>query len=167
MLRPSHACPLTLNTSLRFRGVLPQPGQQDLASHCSSLLYCTTQCSNQFPSFLSITVPVATWGNSSITLWPNPSLMMFGHSKAHLRLSKSLFSDFMLSPWRAYSKTNPAVLNVCAKNWMFVCEYPLQLLPVFLLIWDLDRFWVCLWLHVERVWRKRAMFQEKHMALLG
>lgn len=148
-------------SSPRHCCALSQPGQQDLAPHGSLLLH------QQSPSFsLSLSLP-ATWGNDSITYDLIHHLMMFGHSKAHLRpikgSSHSLYSLF------SASKTDPAGnVRVCFDQMrVCVCEQPLQLYPIFLLFWALDQFLVCLWAHVERVRRRRAMCQEKHMALLG
>lgn len=148
-------------SSLRLCCALSQPGQQDLVPHSSLLLHHTAL--HQSPSFLSITVPPhATWGNDSITYDPIHLLMMSGHSKAHLRPVKgsSLLGASTL-------KLILQCMYVCGAPDACVCEHPLQLSPVFLLFWDLDQFLVCLWEHVGRVRRRRAICQEKHMALLG
>lgn len=156
---------LPLASSAMCRCALSQPGQQDLAPHSSLLLLHTTL--NQSPCFLSITVPPATWGNDSITYDPIHLLMMFGHSKAHLcpikGSSHSLYSFLGVSIPKIWS----CRVCACGAQDAWVCEHPLQLFPIFLLFWDLDQFLVCLRLHVGRVRRRRAMCQEKHMALLG
>lgn len=145
-------------------------------SHCGSPLRCTTERSNRFSSFLSITVPPAHLREQfNHPRDPIHFLMTFGHSKAHLRLYKSLFSDFMSSPWRAYSKTNPAWLHLCRGSDVCVCAC------------------VCVWISLAAspsppcsfssetltgfgfvygcVWREcgggEAMCQEEHMALPG
>lgn len=111
--------------------------------------YCATQPFISLPAFsLSLSLP-ATWGNSSITYDPIHLLMMFGHSKAHLRPIKassfSLYSLFSASTL----KLNLQVLCVCVCERACtgpdacMCEDPLQLSHMFLLHWDLDQFLVC------------------------
>lgn len=130
--------------------------------------YCTTQPFISLPAFsLSLSL-LATWGNDSITYDPIHLLMMFGHSKAHLR-------PFKCSSHSLYSLLGASTLKLILQGmcvWggpecICVCDHPLQLFPTFLLFWDLDQFLVCLWVHVGRVWSRRAMCQEKHMVLLG
>lgn len=101
-------------SSPRHCCALSQPGQQDLAPHGSLLLH------QQSPSFsLSLSLP-ATWGNDSITYDLIHHLMMFGHSKAHLRpikgSSHSLYSLF------SASKTDPAGNVRVWFDQMRVCE---------------------------------------------
>lgn len=132
--------------------------------------YCTTQPFISLPAFSPSQSLLTTWGNDSITYDPIHLLMKLGHSEAHLRpikgSSHSLYSLFGATTLKLSLQ---GYVCVCGGPGCFryVCDHPLQLFPMSFLFRDLDQFLVCLWVHVGRVWRQRAMCQEKHMALLG
>lgn len=59
--------------------------------------YCTKHSLISPPAFSPSLSLLATWGNDSITYDPIHLLMMFGHSKAHLRPIRSAFHSLCSS----------------------------------------------------------------------
>lgn len=135
--------------------------------HRSLLLHQTfPHQSTCFPPSLSLH---ATQGNDSITYDPIHLLMMFGHSKAHLRLTQSSSHSLCSSLGVSLSWVKQQGSPLWDRPDMHICVFlipPLRLFPTFRIFGDLEPV-TCLFLTVWSAWFKRAMCQEKHMALVG
>lgn len=97
---------LPLSSSPRHCCALSQPGQQDLAPHSSLLLQHTT--THQSPCSLSITVPPCHLREQFNHLWPNPSFNDVRTLQGPPAPHKRPLSQFVFSPWRVYTKADPA-----------------------------------------------------------
>lgn len=132
--------------------------------------YCTKHSLISPPAFSPSLSLLATWGNDSITYDPIHLLMMFGHSKAYLRPIKSAFHSLCSSLSVSTPQANQQGLPAWDRLDMHMCVcliLPCGFSPCSLSSETLTSFGFVYEVRVGRVGMRRAVCQEKHMALLG